>query len=430
MSIFSVLKRHTEFIRNVLTLFTGSISARLIGLLLLPVVARLYSPADFGVAALFVAIVAVLSVISSLCYEQAIVLPQDDRDADSLTVVAAIVLIAFTFSLMLFVGLPLYYADSASPWLSELGYWGLLIPAAVLTTGITDILRARAVRRKRFKEIALSDATLALTMPGTRIALGVWQGASVGALIAGYFLGLLARFSVLVRKKELRLDLKLEKGAFQSAYGVAKRYGDFFRYQTPINVIKSLTENLPLFLLGYLYSPAVVGYYALANRLVRVPVTMASQSIRQVYLHKVAGVVNEKRLAAGPLLKTTTVLFAVGAPLFGALFFFAEDLFQLILGDNWADAGRYVEILSPWLLAALVVTPASASFVVLGKQASLFRFQLVMSVGRLGVFLVAYLVELTPEQTLGLFALVGALGNLAILVRGLRLTKTQLPGKA
>jgi O-antigen/teichoic acid export membrane protein len=147
-------------------------------------------------------------------------------------------------------------------------------------------------------------------------------------------------------------------------------------------------------------------------------------------LHKASSVVNANRPVLGPLVKTTTVLLIVGVPLFGVLFVFGEDIFQLILGDKWIHAGRYVEILSPWFLAALVVTPSSASFVVLGKQASLFRYQFVMSAGRLGVFLVAYLFVLTPEETLELFALVSMVGNLAILVKALCLTRTALTGKA
>jgi len=426
MSIVTILRRHTEFIRNVATLLTGSVAARAIGLIFLPVVAWLYDPVDFGVAALFVATVSVLSTISSFCYERAIVLPKDDADATGLTILAVILAIFFGVVLLLLLGLYVY-AGNGLLWLDQLGVWALLVPLAILAMGAGNILRSHAVRRKRFRNVALSEVALVSMMSGSRIGAGWMYGSSVGALVVGYILGILSRVGALYAISEARPSVSVDGNMVRSVVGVAKRYSNFFRYTTPTTFIKSLSENLPLFLLGYLFTPEVVGFYALANRLVSTPVTMVSQSIRQVYLQKVAEVVNENRSVLGPLMKTTIVLVVAGAPLFVGMFFYGEEVLQLILGEKWVDAGRYVEILAPWLFAVLVVTPSSAMFVVLGKQAVLFYAQLGMGLARVVVFLVAYVAKLTPEETLGLVTLVGVGGNIFIVIKAAGSTKVALP---
>ena len=49
-----------------------------------PILTRLYGPESFGVLATFASILALLNVVSSLRYELAIAVPEDDEDAIAL----------------------------------------------------------------------------------------------------------------------------------------------------------------------------------------------------------------------------------------------------------------------------------------------------------------------------------------------------------
>ena len=75
------LKPKSEFSRNVLTLMTGTTIAQAIPITISPILTRIYTPEDFGVFALFVAIVGFIAVIASGRYEQAIMLPKYDKYA-------------------------------------------------------------------------------------------------------------------------------------------------------------------------------------------------------------------------------------------------------------------------------------------------------------------------------------------------------------
>ena len=69
-----------DFAGNVLKLFAGSALAQGLYVLVAPVLARLYDPADFGLHSIFISIAGVLSTISCLRYENAIVLPEEDEE--------------------------------------------------------------------------------------------------------------------------------------------------------------------------------------------------------------------------------------------------------------------------------------------------------------------------------------------------------------
>ena len=75
------LKPKSEFSKNVLTLMTGTTIAQAIPIAISPILTRIYTPEDFGVLALFVAITTIFGTIANGRYELAIMLPKKDEDA-------------------------------------------------------------------------------------------------------------------------------------------------------------------------------------------------------------------------------------------------------------------------------------------------------------------------------------------------------------
>ena len=63
------------FARGVVTLASGTAAAQLLTVLALPLITRLYSPADYGTLAVYSSTITLLLVVASLRYEVAIPLP-------------------------------------------------------------------------------------------------------------------------------------------------------------------------------------------------------------------------------------------------------------------------------------------------------------------------------------------------------------------
>src|SRR3972149_7615232 len=78
--------RSTSFKLDVISLASGTIVGQVLTILASPFLARLFDPEAFGIFALITAIAAVLAAVSTLQYDQAIVLPEKDEDAANLLV--------------------------------------------------------------------------------------------------------------------------------------------------------------------------------------------------------------------------------------------------------------------------------------------------------------------------------------------------------
>ena len=98
MEVFN--KYQSKFFNDFLTLFKGSFFAQLIPLIISPVVARIYTPVQFGLLALFVSITTIIGSVINGRYEQAIMIVDTKEDMDALAFLSLIV--SFLFSLLLF----------------------------------------------------------------------------------------------------------------------------------------------------------------------------------------------------------------------------------------------------------------------------------------------------------------------------------------
>ena len=170
-----------------------------------------------------------------------------------------------------------------------------------------------------------------------------------------------------------------------------------------------------------MFSPAVVGYYAMAFRLTEVPISIVANSIRKVFLQKSA----EIMLRHGSLLRAF-LLTVGGLALLGVLpalilAFAGKTVLVWLLGERWAIAGSYVGIMAPFLLMQWIASPTGPVFIVLRRQAAWLQAQAAMTAMKVMAIAAAYLVSADAELTLKLFiaaAVIGYIGEigLAILV--------------
>lgn len=96
-----MLKNKSEFTKNIVTLITGTAFAQAIPIAISPILTRIYTPEDFGIFALFIAIISILGSIATARYELAIMLPKKDEDA--INIFALCFIITCIISLLLFI---------------------------------------------------------------------------------------------------------------------------------------------------------------------------------------------------------------------------------------------------------------------------------------------------------------------------------------
>jgi O-antigen/teichoic acid export membrane protein len=424
MQPLNFLSKHRVFVGNVATMMSGKTAAAAIALLTTPVVARLYEPGDFGVAAAFLAIVGMVSNVGSLRYESALVLPKGDDEAITVMALAYRILFLVCIAMLVFLGL-YRLLDLEIAALDILGNWMWLLPLAVLLSSALNIQESWLARKKKFKVVAASTAIGTGVNSGSRIGFGALSGSTVYGLIFGNIFGMTSR---LVIQKTASIDgakAIFHRYNLSSLQKVAKDYFDFPKLNAPAGFVFSVGQNLPVLLFGIMFSPAAAGFYSMANRLSQAPVSIVSMSMRRVFYQKAAEVHNR-----GASLQKAFVLASGGLALLGAvpfllLWLYGQPILTVLLGDRWIDAGRYLEIMAPWLFMIWVAAPTHAVFIVLRKQSAWLVLQVWLTFARLAAFGLAYYLSASPEWALGAFVVTTVGCNLIMVGMSLSLIARQ-----
>ncbi|HEY3856180.1 MAG TPA: oligosaccharide flippase family protein [Verrucomicrobiae bacterium] len=403
---FSTL-RPRGFLKNVFLVMSGTAVAQAIGFLVSPVLTRLYSPSDFGLAACYLSIVAVISAGVTLQYPQALIIPGDARKAGLLFLASCIATIGIALLvLLLCVTLPGFFSSVFKA--SGFGRLIYLVPLGILITGINQTFIAWCLRKKAFGYTAKAQVASSLTKSVAQIC-GGFVGLGAGGFIIGSMLGD-AAVNLLLLRRIVRDDGPMLGESLRSGEVLAasREYKDFPLYSTPQNVLNAVSAGAPVILLSHYYGIAVGGFYAFATRILEAPMRLALGSLRQVLFQKISEI-NNKGDELTPIFgKCTNGLFlgVIGPAVIG--FIFAPRVFALVFGKQWYEAGEYAQWLLVWFIPAFCNLPAALVLRVLRYQRSLLVFDSALLVGRVLVLVIGTACKASPLATIIAFSCLGA----------------------
>ncbi len=384
--------------------------AQVIMLGFIPILTRLYTPSEFGLYSLFLSIASMLSMVSSWRYDQAIMLPKSDRDAQALVFLSILITLgtAMVVSLILW----LFY-DRFLNYFSGYAYLIYLLPFAIVILGLIQIFDAYSTRQQFYKKIAttkVSAAMISVSFQSSVRYFGGFNGLVIGKLLAeGVSLVMLLRFHL--RKQTLQLRNFSERRIRANM----KRHEDFPKYQSSATLLNSFSQNMPILLFSSLFSPAVVGFYTLTYRVLQAPVMLIAGTTRSVYYQRAS-----KHYANGesiyPLYKKTTLglmkLFAIP---FWVVVLFGEEIFVFAFGERWATSGVIAEITILMFLFSFISPPSVVSFNILNLQKVYLKFQVAILVMRAVAIWLGYYLFHSYLISIFLFVLVGVVHNIVFM---------------
>ena len=396
-------------IQNILknTAKLGGATAISQGLILLasPLLTRIYSPQDFGLLAVFGALLGIISGSIGLKYEQAIPLAQDDAEAANVGALSGLIQVVMVGALCAFL---LAFDDNLSDWLNspDLKPYLWLLPIGVFAVGTAEIGRLWAFRVKEFNRLAAAGVISSIGVLAVQLGLGILQFGPVGLLLGrafGAICGSLVMFPF-IRKTVMPLMPKINRSGIVE---VAKQHHAFPFYFFPSWGVNSLGRQMPIFFLSLYFGPAITGLYALTRRTLDLPNILIGEQVRKVYYSYAVDQTREgdlRRLTKS-IVKS---LMQITLPTTVILGIIAPELFGFVFGDQWADSGIYAQWLSPMIFINLVCSPLTRLPIIMGRQRQELLFQLVLLLMR-ALALVAGGIAHNVEVTFGLFCVVSFL---------------------
>ncbi len=372
---------NSEFGRNVFTMITGTSIAQAIPFFLYPVLTRLYTPEDFGVYSLYLSILNFLSLIVTLRYELAIVLPKYDYEA--LNILFLSIIICFLISLLSFLLIALFGREAAIlSGNNKIYYLLYLIPLSLILEGTYRSFNLYAVREKKFKKMTKSVVTYNSLSSLSQILLSIIHGAG---LVFGTIIGRF--FSVLILSYEFFKDFK--KNFQKINLSIIKEkiieYKDFSIINSSHTISDVLKTSLSVILISRLYGSQVLGFYGLAVRVFQAPMFIIGNSLSQVLYQKLSALKKEEKSLYPIVKKIFIKITIISLPLFILLFFTAPFLFGIIFGDGWIIAGEYTKIISVYIFFYFLIYPFSKIPIILNKQKEYFFIDAAGSILFIGI---------------------------------------------
>jgi len=380
-------------------LLGGATVAQILSAAISPLLTRLYSPGDFGVLAVYGSIVSLLIVIAALRYELAVPLARDAHEAASVGAAAAIVAILSALCVAVLV-LSVGEAVLAKLNASVMVPFAWLLPIGVLGGSLYRLLSHWALREREYRILASTRMTQSLVQAGVQIGFGFVSAGPLG-LLAGDAIGRSGGSLRLARKIWAQHRESIRSITWKSIWTAAVTYRRFPLVSSFSVLFNNAALQLGPLAIAWLHGPVVAGWFALAQRVVGIPMRLVGEAVAQVYLSEAAALVREDVAAVWPIFKKTawrlfafsllpaSVIAAAGSPVFGMLF-----------GSGWGKAGLYAQLLLPMFVGQIVASPLSQTLNVIGS----LELQFAWDAGRLfvvaGVFIFARNLQLSPEATL------------------------------
>ena len=355
----------SAFRAPVLKLLSGTGVAFVIAYLANIVLLRLFPDEFWGVADYVIAWVSILGPVSSLRYEDALMLPEDRRKAAHAYILSISAVLLFCLGLLLL----LTFSDPLMQYFENkgAGRWMLLLPMALLANRLAKISELWLSRQESFGRISAAQVVQSSSMVSVRIGSG-WVGPGPGGLIWGFVAGFGLSFLSMSQRVWTTLRTALAgRPSWSEMKELALRYRRFPQFTMPAAMISGLITRLPILVIPIFFTMDITGQYSRGFNILFVPLSLLAAAIAQVFFvravesHRNGGLATftsnvHARLVLMGFWPTVVLMVAGG------------DIFETLFGAEWRDAASLLQFVAPWILFSVIASPLTRLFDVLERQ--------------------------------------------------------------
>lgn len=337
-----MLKELTVF-KAVTQLVSGSALSQVIMIVGTLALANVYGPEDFGLVAVYLAVVALVLPIATLRMDLAIIISESLDDAVGVTMVAfsaLLLLCGVTFLVSLLVGV----SGPAKELLGDASGVLSLVPFGLFVGGVYKYTQSVLVRSSKYRLAALLKIVNSIAFVATGY-IG-WLVESGWSLIVVYILSQLIAMAMcaysLFHMDWALFSKKMSRKNMSNSFA---RHRSLAVFDTPTAVLDSAILNMPVYYLSGVFGADVTGAYSLAQRIVMGPLSLLAGAFSIVLLK----VVGQEKFHAQPLRRylmgSAVGLLALCVLVYCFKQIFAEYLVTNYLGAEWKPVLTVVNVL-------------------------------------------------------------------------------------
>lgn len=354
-------------------------------ILVLPILSRQLTPAEFGVAALAVSVAAFANLFSDAGMGRSLIRTPLERMDEWSSV--------FWFLSAVGLGLTAILATLAPAAAFFFEEPALLAPLLVLAPlpfilAMNAPFSAEMEQRGAFAELALSQTVATVAALATTVVMAL-AGFGVWALVAQQIVQLGLRAVWVATRSFFRPGFRFSR----TALGVHFIFG---RDVTAASLIGYVSDQSTTIVVGKVLGVADLGLFSMVQRFARLPMFGMAGPFGQVLYVKLIRSVEDKVAFRHVVLSSMRVLCLASLPPMVALAVVGETAFSLVLSDRWALIAPIFAAIAIGAGLRCAIYPTTIALTALGMTGSRLRltveiaiFWLVLLIGSVSFGLVA-----------------------------------------
>jgi O-antigen/teichoic acid export membrane protein len=335
---------NSKFISRSKIIFIGSLISQLITFGTSFVITAYFTPEDLGLLGTLTALISIVSGTLSFRFELAVI-HAEREDAPNVFLQASL-LSAFCstlFCLSCFF-LPWDFAKKITTYFLPFLFWTwayfLYFNSKQLPFKFDELQRAS------LGSIWKSVFTLVYQM------IGGWINPTFGWLLSGRVAGDYVGTWIHLKNYFKHMDWKKSTSGWKK---FIQKHSDFILYMTPHHLCIALSQNILIFYLEG-YGLAIVGFFALGQRLIAAPIEIIGASLFNVTTQRYAELKHDTQELRRFYSKVVLFSFSVSA-FIGICIWGTVDIFIPLLGAKWLPAIPMVKNLIPYFMNTIFITP-------------------------------------------------------------------------
>lgn len=372
------LRQEDSFTHNLAVTFSGNALAQIIGVAFTPFIARIYGPQSYGIFALFMAVVSNLSPLSTLQFPSGYVAaPNREEFFRIVKITFGVLFVGSTF----FFGVVFFWGQSLTSYfhVSELNPLLFWMPVYFLFMGLDHILLGWNICEKEFRRGAVAKLISVILSKNSAIFLGLYSGANASGLMLSNLIVYPTESLVKLSKRIMSgLGGIIKRSTWKELHQTFLNFKGYAFFVTPGLFVTNLSNQLPVYCFSIVFQESVVGFYALANSVVNMPLSVIVNSATTVFLQKAA---ETMRTSNDDLKKLVLALykrlFWIGLSGLVVLAFTSKWIFGLVFGEEWIQAGGIASFLCIGAIFSVPGNPLNVLYRLMDHEKTNFAINLV-----------------------------------------------------
>lgn len=317
-------------------MFAGTLGQNILQFATLVILARLITPAEFGVVTIAIMVIGILKIFTELGVGPAIVQRKDLNENHIKTANTLALVLALIFSAFLYLSASrvstFFNMEELEKTITALS---IMLPLSALSLVGQSLLQ----RRLKFKQIAtlnLISYIIAygfIAIPMAKLGYGIWS------LVFAY-LGQVTSMMLLVnlRIRESRIygfDIKSAKQLLNYGFGSSlARVSNFFALEG---------DNI---VIGKFLGAEALGFYGRAYQLINIPSALIGSVIDKVLFPIMSSIQEDKKRLSNAYIGLISITAMFLMPISAILIILSEEVIFILLGTQWDNVVPLFQILA------------------------------------------------------------------------------------